>query len=293
MANRPAPEIEIDEALVRRLLLDQAPAIAEHELRPLDRGWDNTNWRLGDDLIVRVPHRQVAAPLIDHEQRWLPDLASRFDVAIPAPIITGRPSITAEFPWPWSVVAWIEGHEAATDDQADTPVVAETLGRFFAQLHTAAPKDAPENPYRGHALSKFAKTFIERLDALGERIDSPTARDIFDTATEAPPAAQRVWLHGDLHTRNIVVDSGDLAGVVDWGDICSGDRATDLAGAFMLAPNNLTTVAEHAGATEADWLRARGWATHFGVLYVSSSDDDAVQRKVGEQLLASLGIDLQ
>lgn len=293
MANRPTPEIEIDEALVRRLLKEQAPQVAEHRLRPLGRGWDNTNWRLGDDLIVRVPHRTVAAPLISHEQQWLPLLAPRLDVAIPAPIIAGRPSTSAAFPWPWSIVPWIEGREAAIDDQADTPGAAETLGRFFAQLHTAAPDEAPTNPYRGHALSTFGETFTERLAALGERIDAATAREVFETAAAAPAAAQRVWLHGDLHTRNMVTDSGDLAGVIDWGDICAGDRATDLAGAFMLAPKNLATVIEHTGATEADWKRARGWAAHFGVLYVAGSDDDAVQRNVGELLLANLGIGLR
>ena len=293
MAKRPAPEIDIDEPLVRQLLHDQAPELADLDLSPLGRGWDNTNWRLGNDLIVRVPHREVAAVLIDHEQRVLPELALRFAVAIPVPSVAGQPSTAAGFPWPWSVVPWIEGNEAALDTAADNAATAQMLGQFFAQLHTEAPDDAPTNPYRGHALSAFAETFNHRLDLAADRVDAAAARKLFDAAVAAPLTTEQVWLHGDLHTRNIVTNAGALVGVIDWGDVCSGDRATDLAGAFMLTPTNLATVFEHAGADEASWERARGWATHFAIMYLTFSDDAAVQRQIGERLLGNLDIELR
>ena len=93
MANRPEPEIEITQPLVRALLRDQCPALADLPLRELSRGWDNTNFRLGDDAIVRVPHRQVAAPLVLHEQSWLPILAAQLDMPIPSPIHAGAPTL--------------------------------------------------------------------------------------------------------------------------------------------------------------------------------------------------------
>ena len=92
MANRPAREIEITEPLVRGLLVEQFPAWAELPLRLLDGGWDNTSWRLGEELVVRVPHRALAAPLIEHEQRWLPEIGTRVDLPIPAPVGAGVPS---------------------------------------------------------------------------------------------------------------------------------------------------------------------------------------------------------
>ncbi|MER7151067.1 phosphotransferase [Streptomyces lydicus] len=41
-------------------------------------------------------------------------------------------------------------------------------------------------------------------------------------------------LHGDLHPANILVDRGRIRAVIDFGDITSGDPATDLSVAWML-----------------------------------------------------------
>ncbi|MGH3513622.1 MAG: hypothetical protein ACRDQV_03350 [Pseudonocardiaceae bacterium] len=48
-------EIEIDKELVRALLRDQHPDLADRALRLGAEGWDNQIWRLGDDLAVRLP----------------------------------------------------------------------------------------------------------------------------------------------------------------------------------------------------------------------------------------------
>jgi aminoglycoside phosphotransferase (APT) family kinase protein len=49
---------------------------------------------------------------------------------------------------------------------------------------------------------------------------------------DGPP----IWLHGDLHPFNLVVNQGRLSAVIDFGDLCAGDPATDLAVAWMLFP---------------------------------------------------------
>ena len=54
-------------------------------------GWDNVMVRLGDDLLVRLPRRAVAAELSAHERHWLPKLAPSLPMAVPAPIHLGRP----------------------------------------------------------------------------------------------------------------------------------------------------------------------------------------------------------
>ncbi|MEM7095520.1 MAG: aminoglycoside phosphotransferase family protein [Actinomycetota bacterium] len=290
MANRPEAEIDVSENLVRALLHEQAPGFEDQPLALVDRGWDNTNWRLGNGHMIRVPHRAVAAPLIELEQQWLPDIADRLDIAVPAPLIHGHPSEVAGFPWPWSVVPWIEGHDAERALSIDEARSAERLGTFFAQLHTPAVPEAPTNPYRGGPLADRRRPFEERLGRLGARIDGPAARRIFDEGARAPAATDRLWLHGDLHARNMIVSEGLLAGVVDWGDLCAGDRATDLAGAFMLVPGQLDLVASRANADDAAWERARGWAIHFAITYLAMSDDEPKQRRVGGNLLGALGV---
>ena len=87
-----ASDIDIDEALVRSLLRAQHPDLAELPLQPMDSGWDNAMYRLGEHLAVRLPRRVAVAKLIEHEQRWLPQLAPLLPIAVPAPVRAGQPS---------------------------------------------------------------------------------------------------------------------------------------------------------------------------------------------------------
>ena len=74
-AGKPDAEVDVDEELVRRLLESQHPDLTALPLTHLDSGWDNVLFRLGEQHLVRVPRRQIAAGLIQHEQKWLPELA--------------------------------------------------------------------------------------------------------------------------------------------------------------------------------------------------------------------------
>lgn len=103
----PAAEVEIDESLVRSLLADQHPDLAMLDLVPLEHGWDNALWRLGEELVVRLPRREIAAPILINEQHWLPLLAPQLPLPVPAPVRTGQPSDS--YPWSWSIVPWLPG----------------------------------------------------------------------------------------------------------------------------------------------------------------------------------------
>src|SRR5690349_2490502 len=103
----PAAEIEISVDLVAALVDTQHPDLAA-PLRLVANGWDNVIFRLGEDLAVRLPRRAVAASLIEHEQRWLAELAPGLPVRVPVPVRTGAPS--EAFGWPWSITPWFVGH---------------------------------------------------------------------------------------------------------------------------------------------------------------------------------------
>jgi aminoglycoside phosphotransferase (APT) family kinase protein len=73
----PTADVVIDAALVRRLLAEQHPELARLPLTDPVVGWDNVTYRLGPDLAVRLPRRLASAPLVESEQRWLPELGTR------------------------------------------------------------------------------------------------------------------------------------------------------------------------------------------------------------------------
>jgi aminoglycoside phosphotransferase (APT) family kinase protein len=147
----PAAEVSVSPALVRRLLEAQQPDLAHLPVRLMAYGWDNFMYRLGDELAVRLPRRAAAAGLIVHEQRWLPVVAPRLPLPVPAPVRAGRPALG--YPWPWSIVPLLPGQLAAREPPADPARAAASLGRFLGALHVPAPPDAPANPLRGIPLA--------------------------------------------------------------------------------------------------------------------------------------------
>ena len=91
MAGGSAAETDIDEALISRLLEDQAPHLAGLRVVKVRDGWDNAVWRLGDSLAIRITRRAVAVDLHLHEQQWLPVLAPRLPLPVPLPCGQSRP----------------------------------------------------------------------------------------------------------------------------------------------------------------------------------------------------------
>ncbi|MCA0295976.1 MAG: aminoglycoside phosphotransferase family protein [Actinobacteria bacterium] len=274
MAVIPPAEVRIDAALVSRLLDGQAPHLAEPHVEPFAHGWDNEIFALGPDLLVRLPRREASAGLIDHEIAVLPSLAARLPVPIPVPVFAGRPA--HGFPWRWTVVPRLPGHSAADTAVADRGAAADGLARFLVALHTRAPADAPRNPFRGVPLAARAEGWRPRIEAVA-------GRESFDrwlrwSAVPAWPDAP-VWVHGDPHPMNLLLHSdGRLAGVIDFGDVCAGDPASDLAVAWLMfdAPARAAfrAACSLSGAyDEAVWARAWAWALGLACVFTLASDD--------------------
>ncbi|MDN3353964.1 aminoglycoside phosphotransferase family protein [Actinomadura sp. DC4] len=250
----------IDEDFVRALVREQHPDLAELSLREVDGGWDNRLWRLGEELAVRIPLTPRAPSLLRNEYRWLPVLASRLPLPVPAPVRIGEPS--ARFPRPWTIAAWVPGEPADRTPIARADHAADGLARFLRALHQDAPADAPAGAIRGVPLNTLTLDPDERFRA------ADRARQVWDEAVSAPEWQGRpVWLHGDLHPANVVVADGTLAGVLDFGDMCAGDPATDLSAAWVLLPEGAAGrfLTAYGDVDEATIRRAKGWAVLRGM----------------------------
>jgi aminoglycoside phosphotransferase (APT) family kinase protein len=293
MANpMPAAEFEVTADLVRRLLARQHPDLAGLPVEPFANGWDNTLFRLGDGLVVRLPRRALGASVLLNEQRWLPSLAPRLPLPVPVPVRTGVPG--EGYPWPWSVVRFLPGIPASDGPAFDPRQAAADLGRFFGALHVAAPPNAPANPVRGVPLAQRAANLEQNLAAVAGQVDRDAVLAAWNAALAVPGwDGPPVWLHGDPHPANILVREGRVSGVLDFGDITAGDPASDLSLAWMLLPASCHDPFRAAYAkagdgpvSDATWARGRGWALNLAIVFLAWSADNPRLHAVGRRTLA-------
>ena len=279
----PPAEMDVSVELVRQLLAEQHPDLAGLALGVLANGWDNMVCTVGADLLARLPRRAQAAELVAHEQRWLPVLAPRLPLPIPAPVRNGRPA--GRFPWKWSVVPFLPGQVAAVAAPDDLASAAVALGEFLAALHVPAPPEAPVNPFRGGPLADRASRVTEHLGLIATGTQAGAARAIWESAVAAAPwTGPPAWVHGDLHPANILVNAGAISAVIDFGDVTAGDPATDLSVAWMLFPAKERAVfwQAYGQADEHTWARARGWALSLALVFLTYSADNPLMAQIGK-----------
>jgi aminoglycoside phosphotransferase (APT) family kinase protein len=264
-------ETTLDVPLVRRLVCGQFPHLADREIAPLvTAGTDNAIYRLGDDLAVRLPLRESAAPQIAREQRWLPHLAPHLPLTIPEPLWAG---VAAEgYPWPWSIRRWLDGRDAAHAGVPNRLQAAKDLGGFLTALRAIDARGGPPagraNHGRGLPLARLDKRVRGDLARLGGEIDVGPPLSAWDEALSAPAwSGPGAWLHGDLHPSNLLVRDGRIVAVLDFGLLGVGDPAADLfVGWSLLDAPARAVFRDAAAADDAMWKRGRGWAVFNAVI---------------------------
>ncbi|MEV4427527.1 aminoglycoside phosphotransferase family protein [Streptomyces sp. R-07] len=278
--------MEIDESLVRALLRERHPDLAELPIRPVPGGWDNQLWRIGDELAARMPRTERAPTLLRKEYRWLPALAPLLPLPVPVPVRTSEPS--ARFPRFWTVARWVPGEPADATPVTRGDHAAEALAGFLRALHREAPAEAPANPDRGVPLASFVAGFEEGFPLLAAHADPVAVRKVWDDALAAPAwQGPPMWLHGDLHPANVAVSDGTLAGVLDFGELCAGDPATDLSAAWLLLPEG---AAPHFFEAYARVDDARPYARVDDATPRARVDEATVRRARGWALLRAAGL---
>jgi aminoglycoside phosphotransferase (APT) family kinase protein len=254
MARMHSDELEIDEALVRRLLGEQFPQWVDLPLRRVEpAGTVNAIFRLGDELAVRLPRREGPTEPDSKELEWLPRLAPSLPIAIPVPVAQGHP--TSDYPWFWEIHTWVEGETVSVEDIDPIPA-ARDLASLVRALQRVSPAGAPSG--RGIPLAerdREVRYWLARFDG------DPAVTAEWERALAAPPWDGRpVWHHGDLDARNWLVRAGRISGVIDWGSMGVGDPACDVMVAWKLhSAAARDAFRETLPTDDATWERARGW----------------------------------
>jgi aminoglycoside phosphotransferase (APT) family kinase protein len=288
-----ADQVDVDEWLVSRLLAEQFPDWAALPLTPVpEQGTDHALYRLGTELVVRMPVIAWADGQAALEAEWLPRLAPHLPVQLSVPRALGEPGLG--YPFRWSVNPWLPGRRL---DPASVVTVelARDLAGFVRALRSCDTTGAGRPRSRGLPLSAPERDADTRaaLAVIGDLVDATAALAVWEEGQAATPwEGPPTWFHGDLTAGNLLVGDGRLSGVIDWGPCGVGDPAVELHAAYQLfEPDTRQVFRLVLGDDDAMWARARAWAVSMAAMEISyyrHTREEFVSRSIRaiEQVLA-------
>jgi aminoglycoside phosphotransferase (APT) family kinase protein len=270
-------EIATNPELVYDLLAAQFPQWAKLPVaRVASSGTTYALYRLGDDMVARLPLLAGDDEQLLKECAWLPRIAPLLPLAVPAPLALGEPG--AGYPARWVVSRWIAGENATVAETGASVQVAGDLARFILALRQIDASDGPT--YGNHNFGRGAPLATrdeEVREALAELATPPSGLDNVALAACAAAWSEALaapvwdgpptWIHGDLHPDNLIWSQGRLRGVIDFGGLGVGDPACDLLPAWTLFTGEARSAFRAAlEVDEASWARGRGWALSMALI---------------------------
>lgn len=276
-------ELPIGTSLVRALVDRTLPDCRALPLaRVRSTGSSNALFRLGDELLVRLPRQPGGSATIEKEARWLPSIRRLLPVGVPEIVVVGEPG--CGYPERWSVVRWLAGEvPTVAGPVAATEPRRDGLARDLAAVVTAlregdVPPGALADPelrwYRGDALATRDADTRQSLEACrsvpGLGLDLDAALEVWDRAVALPASSGATsprWLHGDLLAENLLVTEGRLAAVLDFGGLSVGDPTVDLVVAWeVLDAPSREVFRQTVGVDDEAWVRGRAWALALALM---------------------------
>lgn len=194
---------------------------------------------LNGDRIIRAPKHVRAERALEREACLLPLIAPHLPLTVPVPVIFPSGSETDDVRIRFSMHTRVPGRELAPDEWDTMPPamssrLARQLGEFFQALHGLPVMDAVacgvdvlnhhDDALRLHR--EFRTCDLPLPAMLEKRIDVLLAGFIENGSQWEYQAA---LLNGDVSPEHVLVndETAEIAGIIDWGDLCIGDPARD------------------------------------------------------------------
>jgi aminoglycoside phosphotransferase (APT) family kinase protein len=239
----------------RRLVGELFPRLARLSFEPIGRGWDCFTYRVGDEWIVQLPRLPSAERTLEKQTRLLPELAGELSGAVPLPeLVSLEPLVMA--------YRAIDGVSLAEAPIPEGGILPERLGRFLYDLHMVPLEfvglRGPVAPAWRQRLTAELASFRERVMPLLSGGESARATRMFDgyLDDERHFRFPDAIAHQDLGPEHVLMTpTGDLAGVIDWGDAGPGDPAIDFGWVLHHAPEiGQRALAAYGGAPDETFL---------------------------------------
>ncbi len=294
--------LNITANLARLLIEEQFPEYAHLEITHLEKqGHDNRTFRLGEDMLIRMPAAIDYEKQVEKEHEILPKLAQHLSVSIPAPIKMGKPC--RAFPYHFSIYKWLAGTSInlLLLTEREKEILAVDLAVFLKELHNITeikgPKPGIHNFWRGEHISIYEKAAREQIKKLAGLYDPSfynEAIDLLEKATATKWQKEPVWVHGDFAIGNMLVDGyrpHKLSAIIDFGCSAQGDPACDLVIAFTYFEGIARQIfIKEMNLDSGTWLRAKAWAlwkASFELcrLEDKSSPESLIQQKIISEVI--------
>lgn len=252
---------EATEALIR----GQFPEWDDEPLQWLgDAGTVNWVVRIGEHLAARFQRQfgnlEEVSENLQHEAEALERLSAAVSVPVPAVVALGEPG--PQYPLPWTVHTWVAGEVVTPTSVAAAQPFSEGLLTLISELRGT---DAKGRQFRGSGRGgelTFHDEWMETCFRESERLlDVPSLRRLWERFRELPRDQPDGMTHGDLIPANILIDNGQLCGLLDGGGFGPADPALDLVSAWHLFDSPLRAhFRRHLGCSDVEWQRGAAWA---------------------------------
>ncbi|HBZ78979.1 MULTISPECIES: phosphotransferase [Brevibacillus] len=290
-ANPWKAEWDVTQELAQALIYSQFPALSSMRVKRLGDGWDNTVYLVGAKYVFRFPRRKLAVELIGREGRLLPKLAPYVTLPYAKPLFYGEG--TPEYPVPFLGYVYVQGEfpVGLTDEQRASS--GPLLARFLKRLHAFPVAIAKENGVLAdhRALLDVAARKAKMVQLLAdphlpfEESDRSLLMDYLHDLNAERLQPKEVFMHGDLHFKNMLVTpNGQIAGIIDWGDMCIGHPGCDLNIAYSFLPPEARDdfFREYGEVDEETKLLARLMAVYIPMLIYRQAKDTGDTRVAQE-----------
>jgi hypothetical protein len=209
------------------------PELAVDSFEPLGDGWDCFTYLANGEWVFQFPRLPDADGRLRKLITFLPEIVREVTSAVPIPTYASTDPVCMGY-------RKIVGRPMSSSVDGIWP---ERLGRFLYDLHLTPAEFVGMRASTPAAVREGLRAEVESLSRHvlpllepGERSRAKRAiaahLDDDDNFRFAP-----CLTHGDIGPEHVLVtDTGDLSGVIDWGDAGVGDPVFDLAWVLHAMP---------------------------------------------------------
>ena len=277
-------EVKITEELVKALIEKQFQSLSPAVISPIGDGWDNSAFLVNKKYVFRFPRRQISLECLKNETKILPKIAPLLPLPVPVPIFKGRPS--KHFPWPFSGYPLLPGTTACRKNLTEEERIkmAPVIADFLKKLHSIPLEDAYSYGAEPDKIGRL--NFKKRIPGMYRYLDGLVEKGVIKrpepviefikSISVKPDAPKTALVHGDFYVRHILVDkNNNISGIIDWGDMHTGNPAIDIsiARGFLPAEGQRIFREIYGEIGEITWKLAEVKAFYMALILLSYGHD--------------------